>query len=155
MPDNQKGHPSQRVSQFLGTIPTKHGGGNAGTGNPSRCPLLPSSQLPGFLLELGAVCSAGFLKTAGPPAKHISAALGWLQDLGTRRDVFEENILLKIQRLSLAWGCCQCSASHEKHWISDFPGSLSGLIRNWAEVTKLLNLCASLSKWLHKHWLNC
>lgn len=121
-------HPNQRMSQFLGTIPAKHRGGSAGTGNLSRYPLLPSSQLPGFLCELGAVFSAGFLEAAGPPAKHISAALGWLEDSG--RDVFEENSLLKIRRLSLALGCGPCSATHTEQENTGFLTSLE-LMFEW------------------------
>lgn len=123
------------MSQFLGTIPAEHRGGSAGTGNPSRCPLLPSSQLPGFLCELGAVCSAAFLEAAGPPAKHISAAPGWLEDSGTRGDVFEENTLPRI-RSGLRAVLCHTGGAGKRR-IPDGTGSScgSGFIRNWGEVT--------------------
>lgn len=119
-------HPKQRLRQFLGTIPAEHGGGRAGTGTPSCCPLLPSSHCLASCVSQGLFAQLAF-GSAGPPAKAISAALGCLEGSGTRGDGLEENALLGIARPSLAQSCCHTQSTGKRgdfwlYWGFMFPG---------------------------------
>lgn len=140
-------HPKQRVSQSLGTIPGTHGGGSAllpraGTGwDRESVPLSPPALLPTAWLPVraGPVCSAGVWRLQGLLPSTFRQPWAGCRTRG-HGDVFEENTSLKVPRLSLARGCCLCSATHveqENTGISDFTGSSCsrGFIRNWAEVT--------------------